>query len=309
MSSIYFFGECLIELRALQGNLLEQSYAGDIYNSAVYMKRAFPKLPVHIITTVGTDAFSNEMTDRFTDEHLSTELVFRSRQKIPGLYHIQTDVTGERTFNYWRGDSAARQTMDFFTDVHLHQFKHKDVFFFSGISLAILPEEKRDEFWHRLKKLNDRGITIVFDPNYRKTLWSSKDDALTQTEKAFTYADIALPGVDDLATLLDLHTSKQVSDFCQRFDLAELIIKNGPQSVVTVCNGATATHKITPVNNVVDTTSAGDAFNGVYLGARLSGKDIDNAVQAAAAAAATVIQHPGAIIPRTLFLNALQGKI
>ena len=309
MSSIYFFGECLIELRALQGSLLEQSYAGDIYNSAVYMKRAFPRLPVHIITTVGTDAFSNEMTDRFTDEHLSTELVFRSQQKIPGLYHIQTDATGERTFNYWRGDSAARQTMDFFTDDYLQPFKQKDVFFFSGISLAILPEEKRDEFWRKLQKLSALKVTIAFDPNYRKNLWSSKDDALTQIEKAFTYADIALPGVDDLATLLDLHTAKQVSAFCQRFNLAELVIKNGPQSVVTECNGITATHDISPAENVVDTTSAGDAFNGVYLGARLSGNNIETAVQTAATAAATVIQHPGAIIPRAPFLAALQGKI
>jgi len=103
MSSIYFFGECLIELKTLKPNLFEQSYAGDIYNSAVYMKRAFPALSVNVITTVGTDAFSNEMVDRFSHEHLSTEWVFRSKQKIPGLYHIQTDASGERTFNYFCG--------------------------------------------------------------------------------------------------------------------------------------------------------------------------------------------------------------
>ena len=309
MSSIYFFGECLIELKTLKPNLFEQSYAGDIYNSAVYMKRAFPALSVNVITTVGTDAFSNEMVERFSHEHLSTEWVFRSKQKIPGLYHIQTDASGERTFNYWRNDSAAKQTMDFFKDEHLQQFTKQDMFFFSGISLAILPEEKREAFWSRLKKLSDSGVTIVFDPNYRANLWSSTEDASTQIKKAFAHACIALPGVDDLATLLDLHTGAQVAEFCQCYELQELVIKNGPESVVTVAQGNTTEHHITPVVKVVDTTSAGDAFNGVYLGARLSKQSINKAVQLAATAAATVIQHPGAIIPLTAFTDAIHAEL
>jgi 2-dehydro-3-deoxygluconokinase len=56
-----------------------------------------------------------------------------------------------------------------------------------------------------------------------------------------------------------------------------------------------------PVTNVVDTTSAGDSFNGVYLGARISGEAVTVAVHLAAKSAALVIQHRGAIIPLAVF--------
>ena len=52
-----------------------------------------------------------------------------------------------------------------------------------------------------------------------------------------------------------------------------------------------------PVANVVDTTAAGDAFNGGYLAARIAGLPIDAAVGHGHAVAGAVVQHRGAIIP------------
>lgn len=67
-----------------------------------------------------------------------------------------------------------------------------------------------------------------------------------------------------------------------------------------------ATHK---VNDVVDTTSAGDAFNGAYLAARLDNKLMIEAAQLAARVAASVIQHPGAIIEKTQFEQTLNNTL
>ena len=83
------------------------------------------------------------------------------------------------------------------------------------------------------------------------------------------------------------------------------MVKNGPESVITQQNNTLQSHTIIPVTTVVDTTSAGDAFNGVYLGARLSGKSIAAAVQLGAKAAGAVIQQPGAIAPKDVFQHAM----
>jgi 2-dehydro-3-deoxygluconokinase len=53
-----------------------------------------------------------------------------------------------------------------------------------------------------------------------------------------------------------------------------------------------------PVANVVDTTAAGDAFNGAYLASRMAGSTPGDAARAGQRLAAKVIQAPGAIIPR-----------
>ena len=47
---------------------------------------------------------------------------------------------------------------------------------------------------------------------------------------------------------------------------------------------------------VVDTTAAGDSFNGAYLGAKLSGENQERALQKGHACAAQVVQVHGAII-------------
>ncbi|MBJ6934484.1 sugar kinase, partial [Vibrio cholerae] len=60
-----------------------------------------------------------------------------------------------------------------------------------------------------------------------------------------------------------------------------------------------------PVTQVVDTTSAGDSFNGGFLSAYLAGTDLATACQRGNTLAGTVIQHRGAIIPKEFTQSAL----
>ena len=48
---------------------------------------------------------------------------------------------------------------------------------------------------------------------------------------------------------------------------------------------------------VVDTSGAGDSFNGAYLAARLKGRTPSEAAREGLALAAKVVAQPGAIIP------------
>lgn len=306
MKNIYFLGECMVELRSVGSSTMNQSFAGDVYNSAVYLKRSFSNVNTSMVTAVGKDNLSVKMVNAFKAEDINTQFVFQHESKVPGMYLIETDDTGERSFTYWRNDSAAKKVVEFLSNDVLAQFSAGDIFFFSGISLAIIDNEQRESFWQKLEQLKSSKVKIVFDPNYRARLWQNEVAAKVNFEKAFNLSDIVMPGVEDLEVLYGVSSSEQVIDFCKSYRFEEVIIKNGPSSVITSAGNDTLTHKITPVTNVVDTTSAGDAFNGVYLGARLNNLPISESVQLAAKAAGTVIQHPGAIIPADVFKSALQ---
>lgn len=305
MKNIYFIGECMVELRAMSAATLHQSFAGDVYNSAVYLKRCFPQVTTSVVTALGQDNLSKKMLERFESEQINTQLVFAHDTKVPGMYYIETDEHGERSFIYWRNDSAAKKVVDFLDADALEQLSQGDMFFFSGISLAIIEESAREDFWKVVKELKDAGVKIVFDPNYRARLWNSVEETKEQYHLAFTFADITLPGVEDLTTLYDVHSVEAVVEYLKPYQIEEIVVKNGPESVVTKEGDTLQSHTIIPVTNVVDTTSAGDAFNGVYLGARLSDKSISSAVQLAAKAAGTVIQQPGAIAPKDIFQLAM----
>ena len=307
MDKFYFLGECMVELRATEPSTMQQAFAGDVYNSAVYLKRSFPAIEAGMLTAIGKDGLSEKMLAEFTHHGLDCRFVFQHLEKVPGLYLIETDDTGERHFTYWRNDSAARKVMDFITPDTASLFTAGDSLFFSGISIAVLDESGRERLWKLLAELKTRGVRLIFDPNYRARLWSSPQQAASAFMRALELADVALPGVEDLTALFDIQTPEAAIAFCRPFNLTEVVIKNGPHSVVTCDAGHVEHHDITPVKEVVDTTSAGDAFNGVYLGARANGASISDAVQLAATAAGTVIQHPGAIIPLEPFKSAMKS--
>lgn len=311
MKNIYLFGECMIELMsASQDNstttlpkAMKQSFAGDVFNTAVYLKRLFSDLDVNLVTTVGQDHFSESMVQYFEDEKLGTKHVFRSEDKFPGLYAIKLDEKGERSFTYWRENSAARTVMNDIDESVFEQLSQGDIFFFSGISLGVILPNDREKFWKMLIKLKTAGVKIAFDLNYRPKLWASANEAKEQFTLAFEAADILLPGVDDFAAIFGLDTVENIIAYFEHFDYEELVIKNGEKNVFCLSSTGQEIVDVTPISNVVDTTSAGDSFNGGYLGARMKGYSITDSVELANKTAGFVIQHHGAIVDKTAFTS------
>jgi 2-dehydro-3-deoxygluconokinase len=301
----------MIELCHKSENSMQRSFAGDSFNSAVYLKRTFPDSEVSYFTAVGTEYYSKQMINLFEAEELNLDFVYQCNTKTPGLYTIRTDACGERSFAYWRNDSAARQAMKFIDQIEVEKLSKQDMFFFSGVSLAVIDANDRTKFWDLIASLKNAGVTIVFDPNYRARLWDSKQDAKKEFEFALSQTDICLPGVDDFEQLYGHRNSLDVAEFCKQFSIGELIIKNGEKGILCVLDGEAHQFDVEPISNVVDTTSAGDSFNGAYLGARLNGYDLGYAVEVASKAASFVIQFQGAIVPQKkyqIFIDSLQMK-
>jgi 2-dehydro-3-deoxygluconokinase len=309
MQKIVLMGECMLELRQAKDGLMNQSFAGDTFNTAVYMKRTFAEQNVSFMTAVGQDTISQQMASACTKENLDNTHVFAKSDRNPGIYLVQTDDEGERSFLYWRDSSAAKQIMQYVDEPAIAELCKANLFFFSGISIAILPAQDRARFWAMLERLKEAGVTIGFDPNYRPRLWDSAEEAKAEFAKAYAASDVMLPGVDDFKPLYNIETLDDILAFCQPFNIKELVLKNGPESVYCQLDGELTHVPITPASNVVDTTSAGDSFNGVYLGARLAGHDVTASVQLAASAAGLVIQHPGAIAPAEVFNTFMQDKV
>jgi 2-dehydro-3-deoxygluconokinase len=54
---------------------------------------------------------------------------------------------------------------------------------------------------------------------------------------------------------------------------------------------------VSPVDGVIDTTAAGDSFNGAYLAALLEGRSPSHAIVQGQHCAGQVIRHRGALLP------------
>jgi 2-dehydro-3-deoxygluconokinase len=293
-------GECMLELSARGEQLYFKSFAGDTYNTAIYLKRCNPQLDIAYWTAVGQDNISQEFASTLLCEKIDDSLVETSPDKTLGLYMINTDAKGERSFAYWRSDSAARQFLGLMTDNIKQSLEQAGSLFFSGISLAILPDNDKAAFLALLTQIKQQGCKIIFDPNYRPKLWQSVEHARTWTDRAYALADIAFPGCDDHKVLYGHNSLQEVQQHVVALGIKEIVIKNGEQGVQIFSDGQ---HSIVPahqVEQVVDTTAAGDAFNGGYLAARLAGQNEQYSAHFGAKVAAFVIGHRGAIVDKKL---------
>ena len=293
------FGECLIELSWDQAGTVRQGFAGDVYSVSVYLQRANPQVGVRLLCAIGTDPLSQALVDSLEAEGVDTSLLLRHPDRHAGLYAIHNTADGERSFTYWRTESAARETLELLAENPGKLLERApDCFYLTGISLAILEPASLNRIWPLLQALREQGTRIVFDPNYRPRLWPDRDTARAAFDRAFQLSDLALPGVEDMQLLYDLTDKEQIAAMMQALGPGEIVLKDGSSDVYYGAPGDLSRYAVTPVERVVDTTAAGDSFSGTLLGCLSRGQDLGDAVRGAAAMSARVIQYPGAVIPR-----------
>ncbi|MDA3921992.1 MAG: sugar kinase [Salinisphaera sp.] len=302
--SIALIGECMIELYAQPNAILQQTFGGDTFNTAVYLARliADRDWQIEYVSAVGRDTFSDAMLARWAQEQVRHRLTARLDTHLPGLYVIETDVAGERRFHYWRSEAAARLMFDDVADgqARLEQLCAMDVIYLSGISLAILTATGRERLFQALARIREGGTRVVFDNNYRPRLWADRATAERSYRQLLNYVDIAIVTEDDDRALYGHQSLLALIDWYAEKDICELVVKRGAGSCTIVSSAGREEVTAEQVEQVVDTTAAGDAFSAGYLACRLQGGSPQTAASWGHRLAATVIQHRGAVIEQTL---------
>lgn len=291
MTRFLSIGECMIEMAPETDGTYSMGFAGDTFNTAWYARRiAGSAIEVQYLSAVGDDEPSARMTHFMKDAGVIPRLRVRKGGTV-GLYMISLN-NGERSFSYWRSASAARSLAD---DLEAPLgLKAGDMAFFSGITMAILPDPER--LLTVLRSLRAAGITVVFDPNLRPRLWQDEATMCDWIMKAAAVSDICLPSFEDeqghFGDADPAATASRYSDV----GATTIVVKDGAGPVLVRTPEADAT--VTPelATSVVDTTAAGDSFNAGFLMALLDGKPLTEAVFTGCELARKVIAARGALV-------------
>ena len=165
--------------------------------------------------------------------------------------------------------------------------------YLSGITIAATPEKYRMKLRDFVLEQKTCGTKIVFDPNYRPLLWDAKT-AIKEMIPYITSADWFLASEEDLKGL-DLECSDVMKE--NSSDNTEYIIR-GEDGKITIHRKNRISEVATSRTRPVDTSGAGDAFNGTYLGCRLKGLSAENSAIQAHRIAKTVVMQKGAIVSK-----------
>jgi 2-dehydro-3-deoxygluconokinase len=292
---IVAIGECMLELSGQKGDRWRLGYAGDTFNT-LWALRALTggERDADYVSAYGDDPFSTEQIAFLSKNGIgiaSSPVIPGAR---PGLYAI-TLTGAERSFTYWRADAAARQLAS--DPVALgRSLENRELIYFSGITLAILTKEARATVLQAVEAAREHGAHVAFDPNYRPRLWPDVRTARAAITHALSVVDIALPTFSDEQALFRDATPDETAARFEKSGVAEIVVKNGDDPATILHYGdrrSSPAESVTPV----DTTGAGDSFNGAYLAARLLGDTPADAARRAHQVAAAVIQVRGALAP------------
>jgi 2-dehydro-3-deoxygluconokinase len=285
----------MVELAPAGDGLLRQSFAGDTFNTAWYLRRELPQeWAVDYLTAVGQDPLSDRLLAFMTEAGIGTTHVRRLAEATVGLYLISL-TQGERSFTYWRGQSAARHLADDPAALD-RALAGAALVYFSGITLAILPAALRAPFLERIAQARREGITVAFDPNMRPRLWPSLAVMRAQIALGAAVSDIVLPSFDEEAAQLGDPDPQTTLTRYVALGADRVIVKHGAHRVHAFDRGQVVTYEPMPVPPV-DTTAAGDSFNAGVLAGLVQGLNLEPALAWGAALARHVIASPGALVP------------
>lgn len=294
MKQFLSIGECMLELSEAGDDLWTMGVAGDTLNTAWYARRALADdWQVDYLTRIGTDRFSDRIAGFLTAEGIGTGHVQRDPDRGAGLYAISL-TEGERSFTYWRGQSAARHLAD--DEAALAgALRGAGVVYFTGITLAILAPDRREVLLRAALSAKAKGAMVAFDPNIRPKLWESPHAARNWIMRAAGAASILLPSFDDEAASFGDATPEATAARYREVGAGEVVVKNGGGEMLIAASEVLRIGDLARVRPV-DSTGAGDSFNAAYLAARLGGAGPAEAARRGHDLASRVVLAKGALM-------------
>ncbi len=254
------------------GQRFVQSFGGKGANQAVAAARA--GADVCFLSKVGADAHGDLMEQQLKAEGLSRQVLLRDTDAPTGVAMILVDGAGENQIVVVPGSNHRLTPAE--VRQHAGMMAEARVLL---LQMEIVPDAVEEA----LLLGKQHGLTTILNPA----------PACPLSPDLLKLVDILTPNETEVGTLTG------VTD---PLEGAQLLARQGGGTVVVTCGdkgalfsrGKHHTHIPSFIVEAIDSTGAGDAFNGALACALAAGVEIDAALEKASAAGALATTRPGA---------------
>jgi ribokinase len=234
---------------------------------------------VVFISRLGDDMFGKQFAGLFKNESIDTSFLVFDPQQPSGVALITVDEAGENSIVVASGANAAMLSEDIDRAV--------EAISASGILLLQL-EIPMEVVEHAAACANAKGVKVIVNPA----------PAAALSENLLRHIDILTPNETEASIIsgipvIDMESAEKAAQLICAHGVKNVIITLGAQGALVFENGK---HTLVKAQAVipVDTTAAGDVFNGALAVALNEGKDLLAAVRFGCDAAAISVTRLGA---------------
>lgn len=291
MSEVMTIGEPMVNLIAdsnetyLEARTLPRQMAGAEFNVAIGVTRQGHS--VSYVTTLGQDWQGDLILDYMRGIGIDTSNIRRISGAATGYQLKVRSSDGEPKVIYFRSGSAASQTAPDIVDGI--DFDGVRILHVTGIFSALT-----DNTYSTVSRLMDaahaHGVTVLFDPNPRPTLWPSREAMIEATNRLAAKCDVFMPGLEEGQLFSGVSAPRDIARFYLDMGVGKVIIKLGDEGSALFERNDNGGIRQTAVPSftvdVVDTVGAGDGFASGVITALLEGLDSEHLLERANAVGA-----------------------
>jgi 2-dehydro-3-deoxygluconokinase len=239
--------------------LFTKSLAGAESNVAVGLTRLGKK--VRWISRVGKDPFGDFILSTLAGEGVDVSNAIRDDQVSTAVYFKECKGFGDPTVYYYRKNSAASKFNP--SDVRAEWLEGARHLHVPGITPA-LGEHTASTIRKTMELAREMGLTISFDPNLRRKLWS-EEEAREVLLSLIPLCDVFLPGVEEAEFLIGKQSIEGYGEKFLEMGAKVVALKLGSEGSIGFINGNTIKASPYGVSHVIDTVGAGDAFAAGFI--------------------------------------------
>lgn len=229
----------------------------------------------HVVSGMGDDPDSANLTAYMKEHGLSTKFIEPASGRI-GKSLVFLEPDGERTFLTSKGAEGV------FSEKLAARIR-SEVPSAAGVTGYYLLNDDSERVVQTLEYLYTKGTKILFDPS---PLVSSINDA--QLGRMLRISRVMTPNTVEMEYL---NNFTSLSEYVARGKTA--IVKDGSEGGSVYSPYGSFRYRPAHVENVVDTTGAGDSFAGAMLFAMMYGMPLEVSVELAAKCAARTVEIDG----------------
>jgi len=231
------------------------------------------------VCKVGNDIFGDQALKQFDTEGIDTSFIFTDPDLPSGVALINVDAKGENSITVASGANGS---------LSIEEINKASLVFQSGDILLAQLETPIETVAHAIETASNYGLKTILNPA----------PAAELPEEIFSNLFAITPN----ETEAEILTGVKVTDMDSAREAADVLISKGVKNVIITLgskgaflksdsfDGMIATEKV----SAMDTTAAGDCFNGALSVAILDGKTMEEAVAFACKAASISVTRMGA---------------
>ena len=206
---------------------------------------------------VGDDTFGHLLVGTVKDAGIETRGIVVDPTVFTTLAFVTFDESGDRSFSFARKPGA--DTCLAWEEVDKALIDEAHIFHFGTLSLTNDPARTATQKCVAYAK--EKGKLITCDPNLRRPLWSSEEEAKEQILWSLSQADVVKISDDEVDFLWSCTPEEGADKLLNKFGVSLAMVTLGPKGCLLKTKNA-ACKVDSPKVSPVDTTGAGDIFGG-----------------------------------------------